>query len=97
MRSGNLPSRIDLAERSLMPPMKPVWCMIDLLLALAAGEHDLLGIDDDDVVAVIDMRRVGRLVLAAQPHGDDRGEPADDQALASISTHFFSMSAALAE
>src|SRR5690349_7976187 len=48
--------------------------VIDLLLALAAGEHHLVGIDDDDVVAVIDMRRVGGLVLAAQPHRDDGGE-----------------------
>ena len=54
--------------------------VVDLLLALAAGQHDLLGVDDDDVVAVIDVRGVGRLVLAAQAHGDDRGEPADDQA-----------------
>ena len=54
--------------------------VVDLLLALAAGEHDLVGVDDDDVVAVVDVRRVARLVLAAQPHGDDRGEPADDQA-----------------
>src|SRR5215510_1605448 len=56
--------------------------VIDLLLQLAAGQHHLLGIDDDDVVAAIDMRRVGRLVFAAQPHGDDRSEAADDQTLA---------------
>ena len=55
--------------------------VIDLLLALAPGEHHLLGIDDDDVVAVIDMGREGGLVLAAQPHRDDRGEAADDQTL----------------
>jgi hypothetical protein len=64
---------------------------------LRPGEHHLVGIDDDDVVAVIDVGREGRLVLAAQPHRDDRGEAADDEPLASISTHFFSMSAALAE
>ena len=53
--------------------------VVDLLLALSAGQHDLVRIDDDDVVAVIDVRGEGRLVLAAQPHGDDGGEPADDQ------------------
>jgi len=39
------------------------------------------GVDDDDVVAAIDMRRVGRKMLAAQAHGDERGEAADDQTL----------------
>src|SRR5664279_293595 len=53
--------------------------VIDFLFALAASEHHLGGIDDDDVVAVIDMRGVSGLVLAAQPHGDDRGETANDQ------------------
>ena len=55
--------------------------VIDLLVALAAGEHHLLGVDDDDIVAVVDMRGEGRLVLAAQAHGDDRREPPDDEAL----------------
>ena len=30
--------------------------VVDLLLALLAGQHDLLGVDDDDVVAAIDVR-----------------------------------------
>src|SRR5262249_35146799 len=55
--------------------------VIDLLLQLAAGQHDLLGVDDDDIVTAVDMGRVARLVLAAQPQRDDRGEAADDQAL----------------
>jgi len=50
-------------------------------LALAAGEHDFGGVDDDDVVAAIDVRRIGRQMLAAQPHRDERREPADDQTL----------------
>jgi hypothetical protein len=54
--------------------------MINLLVALAARQHDLGGIDDDDVVAVVDVRGVRRLVLAAQPHGDNRRQPADHQA-----------------
>src|SRR5690606_5410132 len=32
-----------------------------------------------DIVAVIDMRGIGRLVLAAKAVGDDSGEPADDE------------------
>src|SRR5581483_8874937 len=38
--------------------------VIDLLLALAARQHGMRGVDDDDVVAAIDMRRIGREVLA---------------------------------
>jgi len=53
--------------------------VIDLLVALAAGQDDLFGVDNDDVVAVVHMRGVARLVLAAQSHGDDHGEAADDQ------------------
>ena len=71
--------------------------VVDLLLALAAGEDHLVGVDDDDVVAAVDMGRVGRLVLAAQPHGDDRGEPADDEALRIDQTHFLSTSAGFSE
>src|SRR5262249_4509642 len=55
--------------------------VIDLLLHLAAGQHHLLGIDDDDVVAAVDMGRVSGLVLAAQAQRDDRSEPAANQAL----------------
>src|SRR5947209_16875207 len=53
--------------------------VIGLLLALATGEDRMLGVDDDDVVAAINVRGVGREVLAAQAHGDDGGEAADDQ------------------
>jgi hypothetical protein len=54
--------------------------VVNFLLALAAGEHGLGGIDDDDVVAVVDMRGVARLVLAAQPHRGNRGKTPDHQA-----------------
>src|SRR5260370_40269987 len=53
--------------------------VVDLLLQLAAGENHLLGIDDDDVVATVHMGRVGGLVLAAQSHGDNGRETADNQ------------------
>jgi hypothetical protein len=55
--------------------------VIHLVGELLAGESDLLGVDDDDVVSVIDMRSESRLVLAAQDVGDDGGEPTDDETL----------------
>jgi hypothetical protein len=36
-------------------------------------------VDDDDVVAAIDMGRVRREVFAAEAHRDQGGEPADHQ------------------
>src|SRR4051812_15775164 len=39
---------------------------IDLLLALHAGDFDLAGVDDDDVVAGIDERRVLRIIFASK-------------------------------
>src|SRR5579863_1070419 len=56
--------------------------MIDLLVALAAGENHLFRIDDNDIVAVVDMRRKRRFVLAAQAHRDNRRQTPDDKALA---------------
>ena len=53
--------------------------VIDLVVTLAPGQHHMRGVDDDDVVAAIDMGRVGRKMLAAQPHRDEGGEPADHQ------------------
>ena len=53
----------------------------DVVGAFVAGQLDLLGIDDDDIVAAIHMGCEGGLVLAAQPHRDDRGESAQDQAV----------------
>src|SRR6478752_3555110 len=38
----------------------------ELLLTLLAGQRDLAGVDDDDEVATVDVRRERRLVLAAQ-------------------------------
>jgi hypothetical protein len=44
--------------------------VVHLLLALLPGHRDLLGVDDDDEVARVDVRRVRRLALAAQGVGD---------------------------
>ena len=45
--------------------------VVALVGALVAGQLHLLGVDDDDVVAHVHVRREGRLVLAAQDLGDD--------------------------
>src|SRR6187401_2568226 len=54
--------------------------IVDLAFQLAAGEHHLFGVDDDDVVAHIDIRREGRLVLAAQAQRYERRQTANDEA-----------------
>src|SRR6516162_5012048 len=51
----------------------------EAVLPFVAGERYLLGIDDDDVVAAIHVRGVGRFVLAAQPIGDERGKAPQHQ------------------
>ena len=45
---------------------------------LVAGQGDLLGVDDDDEVAGVDVRGEGRLVLAAQQGRGLDGEAAED-------------------
>src|SRR5262245_10579207 len=53
----------------------------DLVGQLVAGHLHLGGVDDDDVVAAVHVRRVGRLVLAAQAVGDDAGKTAENDAV----------------
>jgi hypothetical protein len=67
----------------------------DFALGLAAGQADLLGVDDDDVVAAIDVRGEGRLVLAAQRMAMIEARRPRTSPSASISTHFFCTSAVL--
>ena len=55
--------------------------IVDFVFALGAGEDDLVGVDDDDVVSAIDVRRVRGLVFALEAHGNDGGESPDDQPL----------------
>ena len=45
---------------------------------LVAGDTDLVGVDDDDEIAGIDVGRVDGLVLAAQTEGDFTGHPSED-------------------
>ena len=49
---------------------------IHLFVELFARQHHLIGVDDDDVIAGVNMRRKGGLVLAAQKHGDLRRQAA---------------------
>src|ERR687887_2313460 len=50
--------------------------VVRLALGLATGDAQLRSVDDNDVVACVDMRRELRLMLAAQARGDLNGEPA---------------------
>ena len=54
---------------------------VELLLALVPGHGDLLGVDDDHEVADVDVRGVGRLVLAAQHVRDLGGQATEGLAL----------------
>ena len=78
---GKVAARTGGGRWPARPRARPENNDTDLVVVLAAGENHLIRVDDDDVVAVVDMRREGRLVLAAQTQRDERGEPADDEAL----------------
>src|ERR1700728_4599852 len=81
---------------------------VDLALALEAGEPDFAGVDDDDVIAHIEERRVLRIPLAAQHAGrfgcesaqrfaagvDDEPFPADLERAWNICRHRYSLSQA---
>src|ERR1700731_127447 len=54
--------------------------VIDLVVALASRQHGVSRIDDDDMVAAVDMRCVGRKVFAAKSYRDQGSEPADHRA-----------------
>ncbi|MNY63760.1 hypothetical protein D3C86_2007650 [compost metagenome] len=55
----------------------PVVLLVGVLLA---RKHGLLGVDHDDVVAIVNMRREGGFVLAAQAVRDDGSEATDNEA-----------------
>ena len=54
---------------------------VDLMLLLAATEFGGLGVDDDDKVTGIDVRRKNRLVLSAEETGCLHGDFSDDLVL----------------
>lgn len=47
------------------------------IIPLLAGHFDLVGIDDDDIVPTIDVRREAGLMLATEYFGDIAGHPAE--------------------
>src|SRR5436190_7626399 len=56
-----------LAQRSAAQPARVAGVpVVALLVQLVPRDLDLLGVHDDDEIAGVDVRRVGRLALAAQ-------------------------------
>ena len=55
--------------------------VVDLLGFLVAGDLHLVGIHDHDEIASVDVRREGRLVLAAQGGGNRRCQATEGLAL----------------
>jgi hypothetical protein len=55
--------------------------VVDLALSLAGCEHDLGGVDDDHVVASIEVRRENGLVLASEDSRHFSRETAEDRAV----------------
>ena len=66
-------------RRFLDPAGMASVAVIDLVGCLLAGKAHLFGVDDDDVVTTIDVRRIARLVLAAKTIGNDRGKATDNE------------------
>ncbi|CUW96897.1 hypothetical protein AGR1B_Cc90093 [Agrobacterium fabacearum S56] len=71
----------DLASRTLLDATRVTGVPVVLLVGvLVAGEGNLFRVDDDDVVAIIDVGGVGGLVLAAQAGCNDGGEATNNEA-----------------
>ena len=81
MTSSGRRSSISLSVRDLQAARIAGVAVVQLLRALVARDRDLLGVDDDDEVAGVDVRRVGRLALAAQRVGDLGRQAAEGLAL----------------
>src|SRR5690625_715968 len=62
----------------LEPARVPGVAVGDLVLALAPGQGDLRGVDDDDIVTTVDVRGEARLVLPTEQGGDLRRQSAED-------------------
>jgi len=55
--------------------------VVDLVVQLFAGEHDLFGVDDDHMVAGVHMRRIDRLMLAPKNRRNLAGQTAENSAV----------------
>ncbi len=51
---------------------------VDVILPLFAGELHFVGVDDNDVVATLNKRRIGGLVFAAEDFSDLRAKTAEN-------------------
>src|SRR5258708_21204429 len=64
-----------LAERLLLDPLgMSAVALVGLRLQLRRGYRDLAGIEHDHMIAGVEVRGPGRLVLAGEDEGDARGE-----------------------
>ncbi len=66
------------AASSLLPAWIPGVSLIELLVPLVTGEHNLFDVGDDHVVAGVDVGRVRGPVFAHQNRRDLRREPTDN-------------------
>ena len=80
MRAGRRLRR-SLARTSWRPPSYTAVRAIELLFFLAAGELHGGGVHDDDVVARVEKRHVGRAMLALQQLRRLGGDPAEHLAI----------------
>src|SRR5437868_13487812 len=70
----------NLARRPLLDAARIASVLVvNLVFAFGAGEDDLVGIDDDDVVTAIDMGCVDRSMFALEARRDESGEAADNE------------------
>jgi len=51
--------------------------VVNLVVGLGASDADLVGVDDDDEIAGVHVRRVNGLVLAAQTESDFAGHSSE--------------------
>src|SRR5690606_17800246 len=72
----------NLARDALLDPARVTGvAIVDLVGHFLAGERNLVGVDDDDMVARINVRREVGAMLAAKAKRDERSEAADHNAL----------------
>lgn len=66
-----------LERNGLQPPRISAVSMVELVPQLLACGADLLGVDHDDEITTLQMRRVGRFVFAYQDGGDLGSDPSE--------------------
>ena len=71
--------------------------VVNLVFGLVAGHAQFFGVDDDDIIAGVDVRREFGLVLAAQPACDFAGDAAENLARRVITNQSRWTSCAFAE